>query len=307
MLHFADRLIMKIKEKGNPVAVGLDLQLDRFPEELKNELTIEAKLSAVTVTRVLESFGKAIMDGVADLVPAIKMQLAYFEQYGIAGMQAMANLCDYAKSLDLVVIADGKRNDIESTANAYADAYLGEVNLKGSDFKGFGFDALTVNPYLGLDGIKPFVEVGRNYGKGIFVLVKTSNPSSRDFQDLYLQDGIRNFEYMAHCVESWGADEIGAMGFSLVGAVVGATNQKDLKRMREMMPNTIFLMPGYGVQGATADMLKEAFTPDGLGVLVNSSRAIIYAHEQNPNLSFVEAARKATIAMCEDIKHVLKS
>ena len=303
-MNFADRLIDQINEKGAPICVGIDPNLERIPESVIEQVTQGGELDLPTIGTIFLEFGKGIIDAVADLVPAVKLQMAYYEQYGVAGMYAFAQTCTYAKSKGLIVIADGKRNDIGSTAEAYAKAYLGEVEIGDTQHSIYDIDALTVTPYLGFDGIKPFIEECEKHNKGIFILVKTSNPSAGDFQDRVTDEGLRNFEYIAHFVESWGADVIGEHGFSSIGAVVGATYPKDIAKLRKLMPTSFFLVPGYGAQGADAEDLKAAFGEDGIGALINASRSIIYAYEDYDELDYKEAARAAVIEMREELKSV---
>ncbi len=306
--HFADRLIAAVKAKGNPVCVGIDPRLDQIPEYLKAiQTTIHGETVEATAGSFLE-FGKGIIDAVADLVPCVKPQIAFYEQYGHQGIKAFEETCAYAASKGLVVIADVKRNDIGTTAEAYANAYLGE---------GSNVDAVTVTPYLGYDGIKPFSEACRKYGKGIFVLIKTSNPSSGDLQDRVLQDGVaegkrmKNYELMAQFVESWGADDVGESGYSFMGAVVGATHPVQAGELRKLLPRTIFLVPGYGAQGAGAKEVKPCFNKDGLGAIVNSSRGIIFAYQQ-PGYAerfdpehYAEAAREAAAVMAGELRKMM--
>lgn len=320
--HFADRLVAAIKAKGNPVCVGIDPRLDQIPEFLK---TIQTTIHGETVQAAAGSFlefGKGIIDAVYDLVPCVKPQIAFYEQYGAAGIKAFEETCAYAQEKGLIVIADGKRNDIGTTAEAYAAAYLGEVPM----FEGamaespFKVDALTVTPYLGYDGIKPFAEACRKKGKGMFVLVKTSNPSSGDLQDQVLDEKVgegfgssgrlKNYELIAHLLESWGADEVGESGYSFMGAVVGATHPVQAGELRKLLPQTIFLVPGYGAQGAGVNEVKSCFNKDGLGAIVNSSRAIIFAYQQPEYCerfapeNYADAAREATEKMARELRRV---
>lgn len=269
MTHFADQLIAEIKKKNSVVCVGLDPVEEKLPKEIleKHENLADAFIE----------FDKGILDAVKDHVVAVKPQLAYYEVLGHEGIRAFEESCAYARKLGLLVIADGKRNDIGSTAEAYAKAYLGRGTA----------DALTVNGYLGFDGVQPFLTACREHGKGIFILVRTSNPSSGDIQDRSLQDeNMRIAELMAHFVESWGDDLVGESGYSSVGAVVGATYPKEVANLRKLMPHAIFLLPGFGAQGATAEDTSSAFDKDGLGALVVSARGIIYA--ENPELSAIQ-------------------
>lgn len=317
IVNFADKLIEAVKKKGNAICVGLDPRLDKIPESIKTHAldTVDANgehlsPTAAAAAAILE-FNKGIINAVYDLVPVVKPQIAFYEIYGADGMKAYADTLKYAKSKGLLTIADAKRNDIGTTAEAYAQAFLGEVQL----FEGenevvmpiFEADSITVNPYLGWDGIKPFIEECKKYGKGIFVLVKTSNKSSGDLQDLVMKDGKALYEIAGHLVDSWGADEMGENGYNFVGAVVGATFPEQAKKLRQIMPNTIFLVPGYGAQGAGAQEVKPCFNEDGLGAIVNNSRGIIFAYEKLGMLpdAYAEAARTAVLAMKKDLESVL--
>lgn len=283
-MHFADRLIAAIKKKGSPICVGLDPRLSQIPKFI-----CRGKPAAEAII----AFNKGIINAVYDLVPAVKPQFAFYLQHGAAGVRAFEETCAYARERGLIVIADAKCNDIGSTAEAYADAFLG---------KAMDCDALTVNPYLGWDGVKPFVEICKKSGKGIFVLVKTSNKSSGDFQDLETKDGMKNYEAVAHLLESWGSDEIGKSGYSAIGAVVGATFPYEAKLLRKIMPHTYFLVPGYGAQGGKAADVKVCFNADGFGALINSGRDIIFAWERGGSeRNFGEAARAAVMKMKQEL------
>lgn len=287
--NFADKLIEAIKAKGSPVCVGLDPCIERMPACIKKETPAETFLE----------FNKGIIDAVADLVPVVKPQIAFYERYGSNGYAVFEKTCEYAQSKGLLVIADAKRNDIGFTAESYAEAFLSGGVIKA--------DAVTVTPYLGHDGVKPFVEACRKFGKGIFVLVKTSNKSSGELQDcdVLMPDGkMKIYELMGHYVESWGADETGKSGYSSVGAVVGATYPEQAKVLRKIMPKTIFLVPGYGAQGGGAVDVKPCFNKDGLGAIVNSSRDVIFAYEKSKYGSdgYKEAARDAVMKMKKELQ-----
>lgn len=309
-MNFADRLISGIRAKNSVVCVGLDPRLDRMPLFLREKhVQAEGKTLEAVYHTFLE-FNKGVIDAVADLVPAIKPQLAFYEVYGTAGLRAYEETCRYAHSKGLLVIADGKRNDIDSTAEAYAEAHLGHMDLFGEQVPApFAADALTVNGYLGHDGILPFTKVCARDGKGIFVLVKTSNRSSGDLQDrMTVDEKISIAALMAHFVESWGSDEIGENGYSAVGAVVGATYPKELTSLRALMPNSFILIPGYGAQGGSAEDLRGAFDSDGLGAIVNNSRGVTYAYEKTGATAggedYAEAARDAVLKMNEAVNGV---
>ncbi len=304
-MNFADKLNAAIKKTKAPICVGLDPRLDQIPAQIITKAIDEKDRTPEGAAHAFLEFNKGIIDAVCDLVPAVKPQIAFYEQYGWAGFKAYEETCAYAREKGLLVIADAKRNDIGSTAAGYSGAFLGEVDLFGAKEKALDADALTVNAYLGWDGIKPFVEACDKHDKGLFVLVKTSNPSSGDLQDRDFSDGMKAYELMAHYVESWGSDLIGETGYSSIGAVVGATYPAQAKVLRKMMPNSIFLVPGYGAQGGGAEDVKPCFNDDGLGAIVNSSRGIIFAYEKSENFkaeSYDEAARVATLEMIADLK-----
>jgi orotidine-5'-phosphate decarboxylase len=320
--HFADRLIKAIQEKGNPVCVGLDPRLNQIPDYLLKIQIEKYKETFEAAANAFLEFNKGIIDAVADIVPCVKPQIAFYEQYGFAGLWAFEETCKYAENKGLIVIADAKRNDIGSTAAAYSNYFLGEVDLFGTKVPSLSTDALTVTPYLGYDGIKPFQTACRDYGKGIFILLKTSNPSSGDLQDQLLdekvaegfgEDGrMTNYQLMAHLIESWGSDELGDSGYSSLGAVVGATYPAQAAEIRKILPNSIFLVPGYGAQGGTGEDVRACFNDDGLGAIVNSSRGIIFAYERDEYKetyapgAYAEAARAAAMAMANDLNEVLK-
>lgn len=290
-----DKLIEKIEQKQNPTVVGLDTSFDYLPDEMREGVNNFAGAADSIV-----AFNKKLVDAVADIVPAVKVQVAYYEMYGVEGMRAFCDTCRYAESKGLIVMTDAKRNDIGATAECYAKAYLGETAVGGKAYTAFDSHFLTVNGYLGSDGIKPFLGWMQKRDKGIFVLVKTSNKSSGELQDMKLENGKTVYEYMGALVEEWGKDSIGKFGYSDVGAVVGATHPVQAEILRREMPHTFFLIPGYGAQGGTADDLKVCFDKNGRGGIVNSSRGILcaYRQEKYKGLSFEEAARKA----CEDMK-----
>ncbi len=297
-----DKLIEKIIEMQNPTCVGLDTDFSYLPDEMRDGMaTFEG------VAEQLIEFNMNIIDKVCDIVPAVKVQVAYYEQYGFEGMRAFDCTVNYARGRGLYVIADCKRNDIGSTAKCYSTAYLGETDINGKKLTAFPADMLTVNGYLGTDGIQPFVEDVKKHDKGIFVLVKTSNPSSGELQNLKLESGEPLYERMGKLVESWGADCVGKYGYSDVGAVVGATHPEEAERLRKLLKHTFFLIPGYGAQGANAQMLKCCFDERGLGGIVNNSRGIICAYKKPAytGLGYAEAARAACIDMQRDLVNTL--
>ena len=297
-----DKLIEKIIEMQTPTCVGLDTDFSYLPDEMRDGMaTFEG------VAEQLIEFNMNIIDKVCDIVPAVKVQVAYYEQYGFEGMRAFDCTVNYARGRGLYVIADCKRNDIGSTAKCYSTAYLGETDINGKRLTAFPADMLTVNGYLGTDGIQPFVEDVKRHDKGIFVLVKTSNPSSGELQNLKLESGEPLYERMGKLVESWGADCVGKYGYSDVGAVVGATHPEEAERLRKLLKHTFFLIPGYGAQGANAQMLKCCFDERGLGGIVNNSRGIICAYKKPAytGLGYAEAARAACIDMQRDLVNTL--
>ncbi|WP_027629063.1 orotidine-5'-phosphate decarboxylase [Ruminiclostridium cellobioparum] len=309
---FIDKLIESIKEKNNPTVVGLDPKIEYVPSFIKEKAFKEFGVTLKGAAQAIIQFNKQLVDAVYDQVPAVKPQLAYYEMYGIEGMIAFDETCRYAGSKGLLVIADGKRNDIGTTAEAYSRAFLGETVLADEiKQKAFDTDALTVSPYLGIDGIKPFIDDCDKHEKGIFVLVKTSNKSSGQLQDLVTQDCRSIYEIMASYVNEWGKNVRGQYGYSSVGAVVGATYPNQAKLLRSIMKHAYILVPGYGAQGGTARDCVNNFNSDGLGAIVNASRSIMCAYMSDnwKNLysedKFAEAARAEVIRMKEDLNSAL--
>lgn len=298
-----DKLIERIKELDNPTVAGIDTSFDYLPDDMKNGVKDFKSASEA----VLE-FNKRIIDNICDIVPCVKVQIAYYEMYGLDGMRTFAETVKYAGKKGMLVMTDAKRNDIGATAECYAKAYLGETVVGDKAYTAFDSDFLTVNGYLGSDGIKPFLGWMQKRDKGIFVLVKTSNKSSGELQDLKLENGKTVYEYMGSLVEEWGKDSIGKYGYSAVGAVVGATHPAQAEILRKEMPHTFFLIPGYGAQGGTADDLKVCFNRDGLGGIVNSSRGILCAYKQEKyaGRSYFEAARQACVDMKNDLNRAIK-
>ncbi len=299
-----ERLIDQIKKTGAPIVVGLDPQLSFLPEKLLAEMYSEYGETPEAMGHALVRFNHQIVDAVADLVPAVKPQIAMYEQFGLSGLMAYRETIRYCKEKGLIVIGDVKRGDIGSTSAAYATAHLGRIQVGKETYAPFDEDLATVNPYLGSDGVQPFIDVCKKEDKGIFVLVKTSNPSSGEFQDL-LVDGKPLYEIVGEKVEEWGAP-LRHGNYSDVGAVVGATYPEVGKRMRDVMKHTFILVPGYGAQGGTAEDLKVFFDGDGLGAIVNSSRGIIAAYKNDKYASygpegFADAARAAVLDMKADI------
>lgn len=293
-----DRLIEKIKQTKNPSVVGLDTCVDYLPDDMKNQIK-----SLDDVCEALTEFNKNVVDSICDIVPAVKVQVAYYEMYGVQGMQAFQNTLKYAKSKGMFTMADIKRNDIGSTAAAYSKAYLGKTVFNGVEVTPFESDFVTINGYLGTDGIKPFVDDAEKYDKGAFVLVKTSNPSSGDLQNKKLVGSETVFEEMANFVCEWGKNLVGDYGYSSLGAVVGATHKAEAELLRKKYPSLFFLVPGYGAQGATAEDVSVNFDKDGLGAIVNSSRGILCAYKKDKynGLNYFKAARQAALDMKDDL------
>lgn len=303
-----NKLCKNITDKNAPIVVGLDPMLDYVPEEIKKAAFEEYGETLEGAGEAIWQFNKAIVDATADLIPAVKPQIAMYEQFGIPGMIAFKKTVDYCKEKDLVVIGDIKRGDIGSTSSAYAVGHVGRVKVGNNSYAGFDEDFVTVNPYLGSDGIKPFIDVCKEENKGIFVLVKTSNPSSGEFQD-QLVDGKPLYELVGKKVAEWGETHMGD-AYSYVGCVIGATYPEMGKTLRKLMPKTFILVPGYGAQGGKAEDLVPYFNEDGLGAIINSSRGIIAAYKQDKyskfgSANFADASRQAVIDMKEDINGAL--
>lgn len=290
-----DRLIEGIQNTGNPTCVGLDTQLGHLPEGFAGKVDSFADAAAAIV-----KYNKALVDALCGVVPSVKVQIAYYEMYSVPGMQAFVDTCAYAKEKGLVVIADAKRNDIGATSGAYASAFLGETPLGDKALSAFPADFVTVNAYLGSDGILPFLKASQVRGGGIFALVKTSNPSGVELQDLMIGDR-RVYEVMGDLVSKWGEDCIGEHGYSSVGAVVGATYPEQGAALRLRLPHTFFLVPGYGAQGATGKDLRGCFDKNGMGAVVNASRSILTAWKKQPGMDFAQAAYNEAIRMRDDI------
>ena len=313
MKNIVDELNEKIIKLKSPVVVGLDPVIEKIPNYYKKDLKDSTdKLSAIS--EIFYNFNKDIIDSICDIVPAVKPQMAFYEMYGEAGIRAFINTVKYAKSKGLLVIEDAKRNDIGNTARAYAKGHIGKVDCgDGNKVPVFDVDFITVSPYLGLDSIEPFIDECKENNKGIFILVKTSNPSSADIQDKVDENGENIYESVAKHVKKCGEELIGETNYTSIGAVVGATFPKEALKLRKIMDNNIFLVPGYGAQGATAKDIINCFNEDGLGALINASRSIIYAYMKNSNVEtcskeeYIKSVKKATIEMREDIYLELKN
>lgn len=302
-----DKLIKRIDELKNPSVAGLDPRLEYVPQFLRDKYFVEQGHTLEAAASAILAFNKALIDALYDIVPAIKPQAAYYEMYGWQGVRTLTETIRYAQKKGMYVMTDGKRNDIGATMTAYATAHLGAVDIDGIEVEPFGADALTVNGYLGTDGIQPLLDVCQKNDKGIFVLVKTSNPSSGELQDKQI-DGKPVYEIMGEMCEAWGSQQIGQYGYSSVGAVVGATYPEQLTELRHKLPHTMFLVPGYGAQGGGAKGVAGAFDENGRGAIVNSSRAIMCAWKKEPNCpetEFAQAARREAIRMRDDITSFL--
>lgn len=298
-----DRLMQKIDQCGNPTVVGLDPTYEMIPYGIRMEMIEKYGKTTRAVSKMLLCFNKAIIEGVGDLVPAVKLQIAMYEQYGLEGIRAYLETIVAAKKKGLIIIGDIKRGDIASTAAAYA-SHLGGVTIEGTHFDIWNEDAVTLNPYLGFDSIEPFLPYCTEFDKGLFLLVKTSNPSGGEIQDL-IADGVPVYEHTARLVSQWGRLVMGDNGYSKIGAVVGATYGEQGKSLREKMPHTFFLVPGYGVQGASGNDIRGYFDRDGRGCIVNSSRGIIAAYQKDKKYgahNFAEAAREAVLTMKKDLE-----
>lgn len=308
MKNYADRLISAIEAKGNPCIVGLDPRLDLIPNFAT--LLNESKSQAERIRNAITHFNETIMEAVGPLVPAVKLQVAFYEQYGIPGLEAFAESIRIAKDFNLIVIVDAKRNDISSTAGAYANAYLGRSSIFGTEVPIFDVDCITVSPFLGSDSLKPFLDACLGFGKGVFILVKTSNPGSVDLQDQKLTDtGEPLYKSLGRLVDDLGKQHIGRSGYSSIGAVVGATFPEEAVDLRRIMPRAIFLVPGYGTQGATARDVAPCFNSDGYGAIVSASRSITYGHTAS-DLSrgdFIVIVRSKINQMINDVTSVLKA
>ena len=312
--HFADRLMTAIDQKHSYVVVGLDPRLSALPSFLLQAHRINRSATASAVADALVQFNCAIIDTVASYAVAVKPQIAFYEQYGHKGIRAFEETVAYARSKGLLVIADVKRGDIGSTARAYANGYLGRVTIshENTEMPMYDVDAVTVTPYLGYDSVQPFVLNAAEFGKGVFVLVRTSNESAGDLQDQPVVTG-RLYELVGQLVHKWGEGTQGQRGYRCVGAVVGATYPQEAARLRDIMPECFFLVPGYGAQGATAEDILPCFNPDGYGAIINAARSIIYAYrdpfwrERFCEETFDKAAAASALQMKENINTALRN
>ncbi len=306
-----NKLVAQIKKTGTPIVVGLDPMMKFIPEHIKEKAFAEFGETLEGAAEAIWQYNKAIVDAIYELVPAVKPQIAMYEQFGLPGLSAFYKTVQYCKEKGLIVIGDIKRGDIGSTSEAYAVGHLGKVQVGSRTYYGFDEDFVTVNPYLGSDGVNPFIKVCKEEKKGIFVLVKTSNPSSGEFQDRQIADAGNRplYEVVGEQVAKWGETHMGDT-YSYVGAVVGATYPEMGKVLRKIMPKSYILVPGYGAQGGKGADLVHFFNEDGLGAIVNSSRGIIAAYQQEKYAcfgaeNFADASRAAVLDMKEDIEQAL--
>lgn len=308
MKNIIDILIEKIKETGNPTVMGLDPRYEMLPKCVTDKYpkTLEG------VSKAIVEYNKALIDATCDIIPAVKPQIAFYEMFGIPGMQAFKETCEYAKQKGMIVIADIKRGDIGSTAQGYSNAYLGKTKIGDIEQSIYDIDFVTVNPYMGTDCVKPFIDDCKKYNKGLFILVKTSNPSSGELQDLKLENGKEVYKQVAELVEKWGTELIGENGYSSIAAVVGATYPEQLKQIRELAPHTYFLIPGYGAQGGTAADIAYGFDENGLGGIVNASRSLMCAYKADKwkgkfeEKDYAQATRAEAIRMRDELKSALQ-
>ena len=306
-MNAIDRLINKIKETNNPTVIGLDPRYELLPKCVLEKYpdTLEG------VSQAIVEYNKALIDETYDVIPAVKPQIAFYEMFGIPGMKAFEETCKYAKQKGMIVIADIKRGDIGSTAQGYSNAYLGKTKIGEKEESIFDVDFVTVNPYMGTDCVKPFIEDCKKYDKGIFILVKTSNPSSGELQDVKLENGEEVYVKVAKLVEEWGKELRGEYGYSSIAAVVGATYPKQLKEIREIAPHTYFLIPGYGAQGGKAEDIALGFDKNGLGGIVNASRSLMCAYKSElwkdkfAEKDYAKATRAEALRMKEELGGII--
>lgn len=307
MKNYADRLMSAIRKKGNPCVVGLDPRLDMMPDFITSYSAKMEKGKAIQTA--ITNFHQIILDVVSSQVPAVKLQIAFYEQYGIPGLLAFVDTIQIAKQKGLIVIVDAKRNDITSTAEAYANAFLGRSTIFGEKEVIFDVDCITVSPFLGRDSLEPFVKACTEYGKGLFILVKTSNPGSVDIQDQKLvSTGKSMYDNLAKMVNDLAVNAVGELGYSSIGAVIGATFPHEAMHLRRLMPKSIFLVPGYGAQGGTSNDAMPCFNEDGLGAVINSSRGITYAHQSRKvsKDEYVETVQSKLVQMIDEVTFSLR-
>ncbi len=306
-MNIMEQLAARIRAMKNPTVAGLDTRIEYLPESFVNEILPQGIHTFEDAAEAVYRYNVRLIDALCDIVPSVKVQVAYYEMYGPAGMVAYDKTIRYAKEKGMIVMADVKRNDIGATAACYANAYIGTTDMPDGAQRAFAADIATINPYLGVDGVKPFADACRDHGTGIFVLVKTSNPSSGQLQDMRFEDGRTLYEAVADLVEQWGEETRGESGYSAVGAVVGATYPQQGTALRARMPHAFFLVPGYGAQGATGADIAGCFDANGSGAIVNASRSILCAWKKREGMAFDEAARAEAIRMREDLCGCLKA
>lgn len=307
MKNAIDILIDKIRKTNNPTVMGLDPRYDIIPDCVKNKYdkTLQG------VSEAILEYNKALIDATYDIIPAIKPQIAFYEMFGVEGINVFNETCKYARKKQMVVIADIKRGDIGTTAQGYSNAFLGKTQVANTEIDVFNVDFVTINPYMGTDCVKPFIEDCKKYNKGIFILVKTSNKSSGEIQDLILQNGKTIYETVAELVNEWGKDLIGEFGYSSISSVVGATYPQQLKELRKIMPASYFLIPGYGAQGGKAGDIALGFDNKGLGGIVNASRSLMCAYksdlwkEKFTEVEYAKATRAEAIRMKNELNEAL--
>ena len=308
MKKIIDILIEKIKETNNPTVIGVDTRYDMVPDCVKAKYGTDIK----GMCDAMLEYSKALIDATYDIIPAVKLQSAYFEMYGVEGEKVLKTMIDYCKEKGMVVMVDAKRGDIGSTSKGYSNAYLGKNEIDGEKTPIFDTDFLTVNPYMGSDCVMPFVEDCKEYNKGIFVLVKTSNKSSGEIQDLITEDGETVYTKVGKLVEKWGEECRGEYGYSSVSAVVGATYPKQLQELRALMPHTYFLIPGYGAQGGKAEDIALGFDENGLGGIVNATRSLMCAYKSDlwkdkfSEEDYAKATRAEAIRMRDELNSAIK-
>jgi len=307
MKNMIDILINEIKETGNPTVMGLDPRYEMLPKCVTDKYpkTLEG------IAQAIIEYNKALIDATYDIIPAVKPQIAFYEMFGVLGMQAFEETCKYAKQKGMIVIADIKRGDIGSTAQGYSNAYLGKTKIGDMEQSIFDVDFVTINPYMGTDCVKPFIEDCKKYNKGLFILVKTSNPSSGELQDIKLENGEEIYTRVAKLVENWGEELRGEYNYSSIAAVVGATYPEQLKQIRKTVPHTFFLIPGYGAQGGTAADISYGFDENGLGGIVNASRSLMCAYKSEKwknkfeEKDYAQATRAEAIRMRDELNKVI--
>lgn len=303
-----DKLIKKIKQTNNPTVLGLDPRYEMLPKVVTQKYSKDLE----GVAKAILEYNKEIIDEVHTIIPAVKPQIAFYEMFGIYGIKVFKETCNYAKEKGMIVIADAKRGDIGSTAEGYSNAFLGKTPIGEDLEKVFDVDFLTVNPYMGTDCVKPFIEDCKKYNKGLFILVKTSNPSSGELQDLKLENGQEVYKRVAELVKNWGKELIGEYGYSSIAAVVGATYPKQLQELRSLAPNTFFLIPGYGAQGGKAEDIALAFDKNSIGGIVNASRSLMCAYKSEKwknkfeEKDYAKATRAEAIRMRDELNNAIK-